>query len=92
MKILAYLLVLVGEGLVLMVLVSWWAGWIGIYDRANLRNDIRNSLTRAAPAVLFFAVFAYVRNASLSSFIAIGVGIIVFTLLFLGACTVYLRR
>jgi len=92
MKILAYLLVLVGEGLVLLVLVSWWAGWIGIYDRANLRNDIRNSLTRAAPAVLFFAVFAYVRNASLSSFIAIGVRIIVFTLLFLGACTVYLRR
>ena len=38
------------------------------------------------------AVFAYVRNASLSSFIAIGVGIIVFTLLFLGAGTVYLRR
>src|SRR6266568_3012465 len=52
MIILAYLLVLVGEGLVLLVLVSWWAGWIGIHDRANLRNDVRNSVMRAAPTVL----------------------------------------
>jgi hypothetical protein len=92
MKVLAYLLVLGGGSLVLLLIVSWWAGWIGIYDRANLRDDVRKSVIRAVPALLFFAVFAYLRNASLSSLIGIAVGILVFMLLFLGACTIYLRR
>jgi hypothetical protein len=91
MKFLAYLLVLGGGSLVLL-LMSWWAGWIGIFDRANLRDDVRKSVIRVVPALLFFAAFAYLRNASLSSLVAIEVGILVFMLLFLGACTIYLRR
>jgi hypothetical protein len=93
MKFLAYLLILVGGGLLLLLIVSWWAVWTGIYpDRANLRNDLRTSVLRVVPVLLFFAVFGYLRNASLSSFVSIEVGILVFTLLFLGACTIYLRR
>jgi hypothetical protein len=93
MKFLAYVLVLGGGSLVLLLIVSWWAGWIGIYpDRANLRDDVRKSVIRAVPVLLFFAVFAYLRNASLSSFVAIAVGTLVFMLLFIGACTIYLRR
>jgi hypothetical protein len=92
MKFLAYLLVLGGGSLVLLLIVSWWAVWIGIYDRANLRDDVRKSVIGVVPALLFFAVFAYLRNASLSSLVAIEIGILVFMLLFLGACTIYLRR
>jgi hypothetical protein len=92
MKFLAYLLVLGGGSLVLLLIVSWWAGWVGIYDRANLRDDVRKSVIRVVPALLFFAVFAHLRNAALSSLVAIEIGILVFMLLFLGACTIYLRR
>jgi hypothetical protein len=92
MKFLAYLLILVGGGLLLLLVVSWWAGWIGIYDRANLRDDVRKSVIGVAPALLFFAVFADLREASLSSLVAIEIGILVLMLLFLGACTIYLRR
>ena len=92
MKVLAYLLVLGGGSLVLLLIVSWWAGWIGIYDRVNLRDDVRKSVIRVVPVLLFFAVFAYLRDASLSSLVAIEIGILVFMLLFLGACTIYLRR
>jgi hypothetical protein len=92
MKFLAYLLVLGGGSLVLLLIVSWWAVWIRIYDRANLRDDVRKSVIGVVPALLFFAVFAYLRNASLSSLVAIEIGILVFMLLFLGACTIYLRR
>jgi hypothetical protein len=80
------------SGLVLLVMITYWVRWVGLFERAPRIDENLRRLRPTIPFLLFWALYLDLNHASISSLIPVTAIVFGFFVLLMLVYSFYLRR